>query len=92
MCKISSLEYANLENVAAVAGKVCALHDSTINLIVKRNNFHMRGELTDNDYVRVTPTNSLSVKEGDFIVCIGQINEVGIEGMVAIIESMEEDF
>lgn len=86
LCKVSSLEYARLENVAAVSGKVSAVYDSSINLMVKRSGFHMRGEITDNDYVKVKAINTVHVKEGDFIVCLGQMDNDGVKGMVAVIE------
>lgn len=87
LCKISSLEYARLENVAAVSGRVSAVYPSFINLMVKRDGFHMRGELTSNDYVKIIPINATHVKEGDFVVCIGCLDNEGIRGTVAVIEN-----
>lgn len=91
LCKISSLEYARLENVAAISGTVCAVTDSSISVIVKREDAYVRGDILEHDISRVRPVNRLPIKEGDSIVCIGTIKDIGIEGTVAIIKSEKSD-
>lgn len=86
LCKISALEYARLENIASVSGKVCAVGRDSINLLVKRENYYIRGEITENDYVKVIPTNNIEVNVDDKVICIGKISETGVIGNIGILK------
>lgn len=85
LCKLSSLEFARFKNVAAVLGTVCAVNDSFISIIVKREDTYVRGEILEHDITRIRPINNISVKEGDRIICVGKIRGIGIYGMTAVV-------
>lgn len=72
-CKLSALDYLQIDNFALVEGKVLAVNDESIKVMAERS-ISVKGELKKHDIVAIYPLENISsISVGDDIICNGSI-------------------